>query len=98
MTETLLILAVALAMDSVAVSIAIGAKYKRLLLSKILVVAGVFGFFQGLLTCPCEFGYLEDSSLMQLGSRDKPLCNYHAPSLLGQMFDVRVCLFLFRQA
>lgn len=45
MTETLLVLAVALAMDSVAVSIAIGAKYKKLLLSKILVVAGVFGFF-----------------------------------------------------
>jgi putative Mn2+ efflux pump MntP len=47
MIETLLILAVALAMDSVAVSIAIGAKYKKLLLSKILIIAGVFGFFQG---------------------------------------------------
>lgn len=55
MTETLLILAVALAMDSVAVSIAIGAKYKKLLLSKILVVAGVFGFFQGLMPL---LGYL----------------------------------------
>ena len=47
MSETLLILAVALAMDSVAVSIAIGAKYKTLLLSKTLFIAAVFGFFQG---------------------------------------------------
>ena len=47
MTETLLILAVALAMDSVAVSIAIGSKYRDLLLSRTLFVAGVFGFFQG---------------------------------------------------
>jgi putative Mn2+ efflux pump MntP len=45
--EMLLLLAVALAMDSVAVSIAIGSKYKELLLSKILVIAAVFGFFQG---------------------------------------------------
>lgn len=47
MNETLLILAVALAMDSVAVSIAIGSKYKNLLLSKTLFTATVFGFFQG---------------------------------------------------
>lgn len=47
MNETLLILAVALAMDSVAVSIAIGAKYKDLLFSKTLFAAAVFGFFQG---------------------------------------------------
>lgn len=45
--EMLLLLAVALAMDSVAVSIAIGSKYKELLLSKIVVIAAVFGFFQG---------------------------------------------------
>jgi putative Mn2+ efflux pump MntP len=45
--EMLLLLAVALAMDSVAVSIAIGSKYKELVLSKILLVAAVFGFFQG---------------------------------------------------
>jgi putative Mn2+ efflux pump MntP len=45
--ETLLILAVALAMDSVTVSIAIGSKYKDLLVSKALFAAGVFGFFQG---------------------------------------------------
>ncbi|PHM17251.1 MAG: hypothetical protein CJD30_07600 [Sulfuricurvum sp. PD_MW2] len=47
MHETLLILAVALAMDSVAVSIAIGSKYRDLLLSKTLFTAAVFGFFQG---------------------------------------------------
>ena len=47
MNETLLILAVALAMDSVAVSIAIGSKYKDLLVSKALFTAAVFGFFQG---------------------------------------------------
>lgn len=47
MTETLLILAIALAMDSVAVSIAIGSKYKDLLVSKALFAAAVFGFFQG---------------------------------------------------
>ncbi|HLD24106.1 MAG TPA: manganese efflux pump MntP family protein [Sulfuricurvum sp.] len=47
MNETLLILAVALAMDSVAVSIAIGSKYKDLFLSKALFAASVFGFFQG---------------------------------------------------
>lgn len=47
MNETLLVLAVALAMDSVAVSIAIGSKYKDLLLSKALFAASVFGFFQG---------------------------------------------------
>lgn len=47
MNETLLILAVALAMDSVAVSIAIGSKYKELLVTKALFAAAVFGFFQG---------------------------------------------------
>lgn len=47
--EMLLLLAVALAMDSVAVSIAIGSKYKELLLSKILVIAAVFGLFQGVM-------------------------------------------------
>ncbi|MFA5215213.1 manganese efflux pump MntP family protein [Sulfuricurvum sp.] len=47
MNETLLILAVALAMDSVAVSIAIGSKYKDLSVSKALISAAVFGFFQG---------------------------------------------------
>jgi putative Mn2+ efflux pump MntP len=47
MNETLLILAVALAMDSVAVSIAIGSKYKDLIVSKALFAAAVFGFFQG---------------------------------------------------
>ncbi|MDP2849493.1 MAG: manganese efflux pump MntP family protein [Sulfuricurvum sp.] len=47
MNETLLILAIALAMDSVAVSIAIGSKYKDLLISKALFAAAVFGFFQG---------------------------------------------------
>lgn len=47
MNETLFILAVALAMDSVAVSIAIGSKYKDLLVSKVLISAAVFGFFQG---------------------------------------------------
>jgi putative Mn2+ efflux pump MntP len=47
MNETLLILAVALAMDSVAVSIAIGSKYKDLMVSKALFTASVFGFFQG---------------------------------------------------
>ena len=47
MSETLLILAIALAMDSVAVSIAIGSKYRDLLLWRTLFVAGIFGFFQG---------------------------------------------------
>lgn len=47
MNETLLILAIALAMDSVAVSIAIGSKYKDLLLPNALFTAAVFGFFQG---------------------------------------------------
>jgi putative Mn2+ efflux pump MntP len=45
--EMLLVLAVALAMDSVAVSIAIGSKYHHLPFSKILLAAGMFGFFQG---------------------------------------------------
>lgn len=47
MNETLLILAVALAMDSVAVSIAIGSKYKDIYLPKALFTAAIFGFFQG---------------------------------------------------
>jgi len=47
--EMILILAVALAMDSVAVSIAIGSKYKELLLFKIIFIAAVFGFFQGIM-------------------------------------------------
>lgn len=47
MNETLLLLAVALAMDSVAVSIAIGSKYKKLPFKKIVYIAAVFGFFQG---------------------------------------------------
>lgn len=45
--EMLLVLAVALAMDSVAVSIAIGSKYRRLPLSRTVLAAGMFGFFQG---------------------------------------------------
>ena len=55
MNETLLILAVALAMDSVAVSIAIGSKYRDLLFNRTLFISGVFGFFQG--TMPLA-GYL----------------------------------------
>ena len=47
MNETLLILAVALAMDSVAVSIAIGSKYRDLLFNRTLFISGVFGFFKG---------------------------------------------------
>ena len=47
--ETLLILAIALAMDSVAVSIAIGSKYRELSFSKTLSEAGMFGFFQGMM-------------------------------------------------
>lgn len=47
--EMLLLLAVALAMDSVAVSIAIGSKYKKLHFKKILFIAAVFGFFQGVM-------------------------------------------------
>jgi putative Mn2+ efflux pump MntP len=47
--EMLLILALALAMDSVAVSIAMGSKHKRLLFPKILFIAAVFGFFQGIM-------------------------------------------------
>lgn len=42
----ILLLAVALAMDSVAVSIAIGSKYKDLLFSRALFVSAMFGFFQ----------------------------------------------------
>ncbi len=45
----LLLIAVALAMDSVAVSIASGSKYKTVSLSKTLLIAGVFGLFQGLM-------------------------------------------------
>lgn len=47
--EILLLLAVALAMDSVAVSIAMGSKYKKLHLPKILFIAAVFGVFQGVM-------------------------------------------------
>ncbi len=42
----LLLLSVALAMDAAALSIANGAKYRNLVLSKILFIASVFGFFQ----------------------------------------------------
>ena len=45
--EMLLVLAIALAMDSVAVSIAIGSKYRRLPLSRTMLASGMFGFFQG---------------------------------------------------
>ena len=45
----LLLIAVALAMDSVAVSIASGSKYKSITFSKILLIAFIFGFFQGLM-------------------------------------------------
>lgn len=45
--EMILILAVALAMDSVAVSIAMGSKHKELLLPRILTIAAIFGLFQG---------------------------------------------------
>ena len=47
--EMIFILAVALAMDSVAVSIAMGSKYKRLRLPKILFIAAIFGVFQGIM-------------------------------------------------
>lgn len=47
--EMIFILAIALAMDSVAVSIAMGSKYKRLRLPKVLYIAAVFGIFQGLM-------------------------------------------------
>jgi len=47
--EMIFILAVALAMDSVAVSIAMGSKYKRLHLPKVLYIAAVFGLFQGVM-------------------------------------------------
>lgn len=62
MNETLLILAIALAMDSVAVSIAIGSKYRDLFLFRILFVAGVFGFFQGAMPLA---GYLIGISFAQ---------------------------------
>lgn len=47
--EMVLILAVALAMDSVAVSIAMGSKHKKLTLPRILFIAAIFGFFQGMM-------------------------------------------------
>lgn len=47
--EMIFILAVALAMDSVAVSIAMGSKYKKLRVPKILFIAAVFGIFQGIM-------------------------------------------------
>ncbi|HEX5711603.1 MAG TPA: manganese efflux pump MntP family protein [Sulfuricurvum sp.] len=47
--EMVLILAVALAMDSVAVSIAMGSKHKKLTLPRILFIAAIFGFFQGVM-------------------------------------------------
>jgi putative Mn2+ efflux pump MntP len=53
--ETLLLLSVALAMDSAAVSIAIGSKYNNLRFSKIVSIAAVFGFFQGVMPL---IGYL----------------------------------------
>ncbi len=43
----LLLLSIALAMDAAALSIANGAKYRNLVLSKILFIAFVFGFFSG---------------------------------------------------
>ena len=42
----LLLLSIALAMDAAVLSIANGAKYRNLALSKILFIAFVFGFFQ----------------------------------------------------
>lgn len=47
--EMIFILAVALAMDSVAVSIVMGSKYKKLRLPKILFIAAIFGIFQGVM-------------------------------------------------
>ncbi|WP_373032657.1 manganese efflux pump MntP family protein [Sulfurovum sp.] len=60
--EMLLILAVALAMDSVAVSIAMGSKHKRLLFPEILFIAFVFGIFQGIMPLA---GYLIGISFSQ---------------------------------
>lgn len=60
--EMLLILAVALAMDSVAVSIAIGSKYKKLHLPRIVFIASIFGFFQGIMPLA---GYLIGISFAQ---------------------------------
>jgi putative Mn2+ efflux pump MntP len=60
--EMLLILAVALAMDSVAVSIAMGSKHKELLLPRIVFIAAVFGFFQGAMPLA---GYLVGISFAQ---------------------------------
>lgn len=60
--EMIFILAVALAMDSVAVSIAMGSKYKKLRLQKVLYIAAVFGVFQGLMPLA---GYLIGISFSQ---------------------------------
>ena len=60
--EMIFILAVALAMDSVAVSIAMGSKYKKLRLPKVLYIASVFGIFQGLMPLA---GYLLGISFSQ---------------------------------
>lgn len=60
--DMLLILAVALAMDSVAVSIAIGSKHKKILFSRILLISAVFGLFQGAMPL---VGYLIGISFAQ---------------------------------
>ena len=54
----LLLIAVALAMDSVAVSIASGSKYKTITFSTTFLIAFIFGFFQGLMPL---IGYLGGS-------------------------------------
>ena len=54
----LLLVAVALAMDSVAVSIASGSKYKTITFSTTLFIAFMFGFFQGMMPL---IGYLGGS-------------------------------------
>ncbi|MDO9305869.1 MAG: manganese efflux pump MntP family protein [Sulfuricurvum sp.] len=63
--EMILILAVALAMDSVAVSIAMGSKHQKLLLPKILFIAIVFGFFQGIMPLAGYFIGISFSSYVQ---------------------------------
>ena len=63
--EMILILAVALAMDSVAVSIAMGSKHQKLLLPKILFIAMVFGFFQGIMPLAGYFIGISFSSYVQ---------------------------------
>ncbi len=60
--DMLLILAVALAMDSVAVSIAIGSKHKKILFPRILLISAVFGLFQGAMPL---VGYLIGISFAQ---------------------------------